>query len=565
MTLPESVAGGDTSHLSHHDALHTAYNPSLDDNLIRYVTKFGSATNDGMSFATAFDDPQDAFNTVPAGGEVRISPGIYQTTVGFTLDTEHVRIVGAGGPSFDEGAPHKATQLKGNSTGIVVFEVNEGGTKWEHGPLIENIHFSWNIAPGTGDNLVHIHNANRWLLRRCSFRFGDIGLLLTGPADNAWGRVDDCSFRNLTTGIKAESASFLMTGGNMNGCSEHSIHLDNGSQHCRLIGIKLDDRGMLIRGAENHVIGCAFENKNSPMVEIEDDGGATRGKHNQIIGCSFIGNSPEFPTGIRIGPGAVNNSVIACNFHVQVGIEIVDLGTDTLILSNEPDNRLHLGSATMLAGSATPEAAIVADIGSMFMRDDGALGTSLYTKTADAPVASQGTLTMDTIPADTNTMTVDGKTYTFQTSLTDVDGNVAIGGSLAQAKLNIVAAFNRSGVAGTDYADSMLRHTSVSMATFISNDSVLTAEVVGPGGDLIATTETFTPAGNIFDDTTLGTTTAGSGDTGWLGVNGIDTQTNAGRPAANSVPTGYEIFNTDDGFPNWSDGTNWVDATGSVT
>lgn len=41
--------------------------------------------------------------------------------------------------------------------------------------------------------------------------------------------------------------------------------------------------------------------------------------------------------------------------------------------------------------------------------------------------------------------------------------------------------------------------------------------------------------------------------------------TDANRGAATAVPTGTMIWNTDDGFPNWSDGTNWVDATGTTT
>lgn len=34
---------------------------------------------------------------------------------------------------------------------------------------------------------------------------------------------------------------------------------------------------------------------------------------------------------------------------------------------------------------------------------------------------------------------------------------------------------------------------------------------------------------------------------------------------ANTLTAGAMIWNTDDGAPNWSDGTNWVDATGATT
>ena len=124
-------------------------------------------------------------------------------------------------------------------------------------------------------------------------------------------------------------------------------------------------------------------------------------------------------------------------------------------------------------------------------------------------VNAQGTLTMDTEPINGDDYTIDAKTYTFQTTLTDVDGNVNIGGSLAQAKLNLVAAMDRSGLAGTDYADLMTVHPSVDIAAFISDDAILTAKLGGAAGSLIATTETFDEVTNIFDAATLGATTEG--------------------------------------------------------
>ena len=129
---------------------------------------------------------------------------------------------------------------------------------------------------------------------------------------------------------------------------------------------------------------------------------------------------------------------------------------------------------------------------------------------ANASVAAQGTLTLDTQPTNGDTYTIDAKTYTFEDSLTNVDGNVNVGGSLAQAKLNLVSAIDLSGVAGTDYATAMTAHTTVDIAAFIVDDAVLTAKTAGTAGDALATTETFAAGTNIFDDTTLGVTTAGS-------------------------------------------------------
>lgn len=72
------------------------------------------------------------------------------------------------------------------------------------------------------------------------------------------------------------------------------------------------------------------------------------------------------------------------------------------------------------------------------------------------------------------------------------------------------------------------------------------------------------------DHTEVGLTTGhviqatGPGTFGW-GLVPTPNCTNATRPAANTVPAGTQIFNTDDGAPNWSNGTDWVDALGNLT
>ncbi len=41
--------------------------------------------------------------------------------------------------------------------------------------------------------------------------------------------------------------------------------------------------------------------------------------------------------------------------------------------------------------------------------------------------------------------------------------------------------------------------------------------------------------------------------------------TDATRPAATTMPSGTMIWNTSDSAPNFSDGTNWRDASGNLT
>jgi len=140
------------------------------------------------------------------------------------------------------------------------------------------------------------------------------------------------------------------------------------------------------------------------------------------------------------------------------------------------------------------------------------LGQAVHVTPANnvAATASQGTLTMDVIPADTNTVTIDAKVYTFQTVLLVGDGNVAIGANVGESQVNLVAAINLDGVEGVNYGAGMTKHPTVSIGDFAANDAILTANTPGVAGDTIATTETFTPVTDIFDGATLGTTRAGA-------------------------------------------------------
>lgn len=111
--------------------------------------------------------------------------------------------------------------------------------------------------------------------------------------------------------------------------------------------------------------------------------------------------------------------------------------------------------------------------------------------------ASQ-TLTFTGQPSDTETVVIGSKTYTFQATLTDSDGNVHIGSDTAGTISNLAAAIalNDDGEsatsAGTDYAASMTRHPSVSVESFDATTLVVAAP--GEGANEISSTETSTAA-----------------------------------------------------------------------
>lgn len=109
-------------------------------------------------------------------------------------------------------------------------------------------------------------------------------------------------------------------------------------------------------------------------------------------------------------------------------------------------------------------------------------------------VVALGTLTSSGAFTNAQTITCGGKTYTTQTTLTDSDGNVAIGGSAAETLRNLMAAINLGAGAGTAYAASMTRNKQVYAASVTATTLVVKAKHPGTSGNLIVTTETQTNA-----------------------------------------------------------------------
>jgi hypothetical protein len=114
--------------------------------------------------------------------------------------------------------------------------------------------------------------------------------------------------------------------------------------------------------------------------------------------------------------------------------------------------------------------------------------------TSTAPVFAVGTLTSSGTFTDTQTVVVGGKTYTTQTTLTNVDGNVFIGANAAATLQNLYDAINLTGTPGTQYAAAMTANTRVKATAVTATTLVVSALTPGEVGNLIASTETQTNA-----------------------------------------------------------------------
>lgn len=115
------------------------------------------------------------------------------------------------------------------------------------------------------------------------------------------------------------------------------------------------------------------------------------------------------------------------------------------------------------------------------------------TATAAGGVATKafGTLTFTGQPLDTETVVINSKTYTFQSSLTNTDGHVKIGADEATSIANLVAAITGGAGSGTAYAAATVTNTDVT-AVATTTTAVLTALAAGAAGNAITTTETLT-------------------------------------------------------------------------
>lgn len=105
-----------------------------------------------------------------------------------------------------------------------------------------------------------------------------------------------------------------------------------------------------------------------------------------------------------------------------------------------------------------------------------------------------GTLTFTGNAANTETVVVGGKTYTFKSTLTATDGGVKVGANAAASAQNLYDAINLSGTSGTQYATGMTANTRVRATAVTATTVVVTALTAGEVGNLIASTDTVANA-----------------------------------------------------------------------
>jgi len=132
--------------------------------------------------------------------------------------------------------------------------------------------------------------------------------------------------------------------------------------------------------------------------------------------------------------------------------------------------------------------------GTMYLRQDGGAGTSLYIReAAGAPVAATGVLTLTANPIANEYVEIDGSRYTFRATLSGAVANdVLIGATASDTIDNLIAAINASAGAGTTYATGTVVHPTVTAAVGAGDTMGLVAKTAGAASSLIVTGESLT-------------------------------------------------------------------------
>jgi hypothetical protein len=157
--------------------------------------------------------------------------------------------------------------------------------------------------------------------------------------------------------------------------------------------------------------------------------------------------------------------------------------------------------------------------------------------------------------SNNDTVTIGSRVYTFQTTLTNVDGNVKIGASAAASLTNLINAITvNAGNRGIDYAESTTQHPQVTAATISSNSFLVMANEKGATGNSIATTETAVTLS--FGGSTLSggldsalvdvllCTFSVQANSGFISATGLISALDNMRFGSTSVPTGLQVLDS---------------------
>jgi hypothetical protein len=222
------------------------------------------------------------------------------------------------------------------------------------------------------------------------------------------------------------------------------------------------------------------------------------------------------------------------------------LPTSPRLQGQKAINVLRVASAGVNAQTVT----IGADVFELTTKDDLSVtaGRIAVDMTGGATRKAKAKLTFTGQPLDTETEVINGKTYTYQDDLTDVDGHVQIGADAEETIDNLVAAINRTPAgAGTQYATATTKHTTVTAAKSGTDKCILSAIIAGTPGNAYTLVDNATNVAR--DAATFGTEQLGVDPTASEVLTALETAINASntqRLEADKISTTHLLVRSKD-------------------
>lgn len=372
-----------------------------------FNVKAFNAKGDGSTDDTAaFEAWKDAIDAA-GGGVAIIPPGEYVLSAWPTFTSHGIRFIGSGARRVESGSE---TILHYTGSGTFVTFTNVQGGYFE-GVFLKD-------AGGSGTATgIHLSACQNW-------HFEDVAvdtdfdtrwyLESTSSASCIYNTFINCTgvgSSSSGTGLKMTETANAVNNNTFISCnfgqSAAGIDQTTSCNENTFIGIELASctTGLTCRGRNTVLIAGNIE---SCTTGVLIPSGATEA-YPVLLGVNFASNSADFTnTGSRphvlmtaatrpfslgdsaVGLGGALPPTVGINFSDTQGAPLMQVdGTSVARLTTTSFDMLQPAkvqgqNSQLYAGSGTPEAAVTAAVGSLYLRTDGGASTSLYVKESGA-------------------------------------------------------------------------------------------------------------------------------------------------------------------------------------
>ncbi len=385
-------------------------------------------------------------------------------------DASDVAYEWEGEVGFSTGALIAPLAPAGPAIQFVFAEGHPGGNFENRYDNIPDLYEAWNKVDGQGEKFLLIDSTHAPFVHTDGRRYCRMP---PGTADNGATFNDDLGqfewlFRDGVLdghfSFNQDLPDFDVSGKFV---QSNLAILDEGVHIDQLNTIKMEGGFILNKGTTIPIVGSVIIDPGANYVTLISSGAAAAPVWKPTTGAGFSLLTMDGCVLQRDdGAGAVvqiDEFVLMLLFHCSFPAGSIDVSNFTFVLlegnlqwttANWSDVFVGSGGWFVDGGDLRPGRRRVLQISGDFSPNHGDL---LLCDTL-----ARETLTLTANAANTETVTLGGKVYTFQTVLTDVNGNVQLGGDADESRDNLVAAINLGGTPGTDYAASMTLNAAAS-------------------------------------------------------------------------------------------------------